>query len=189
MGWKTRFIIIIMMAVCVAVEYDVIAFGIHAEPIKSDSIIIMGCRLYGTVPSPFLRARMDEGLRLYRLGYGRYIIVSGGKGPGENISEARCMRDYLVAHGVSPRAILMEDGSRSSTQNLRNSTAIMEKYKLRSAVIVSNKFHLRRAAYLADRLEIKASYSGVFVARYKFDEAFGFVREVPALAKTYIENY
>ncbi|MGE5403371.1 MAG: YdcF family protein [Candidatus Saccharibacteria bacterium] len=188
-GPWTRFIIIAVFLVCAVVEYDVISFGMTAQPVESDCIIIMGCRLYGTVPSPFLRARMDEGIRLYREGYCRYIIVSGGKGPGESISEAQCMRLYLASHGVSSRAILIEDESRSSTENLKYSAVIMKRYDIRTAVIVSNRFHLRRAAYIAKRCGINASYSGVFVSTYIFDEMFGFVREVPALAKTCIENH
>lgn len=77
-----------------------IYFGARARPSASDCAIVLGCGLYGTAPSPFLMARLDEGARLYREGYANRIIVSGGKGPGEDITEADAMKDYLVERGV-----------------------------------------------------------------------------------------
>jgi len=54
-------------------------FGTRVEPAKADCVIVLGCGLYGSTPSPFLMARLDEGIRLYRGGYAGKIIVSGAR--------------------------------------------------------------------------------------------------------------
>lgn len=169
------------------VGYIIISFGKRSKPEASDCIIVLGCRLYETEPSPFLKARLDEGYRLYKEGYGNDIIVSGGKGPGETITEAEAMRDYLISKGVDPYHILIEDKSFSTLENLKNSKKIMDERNLKSAVIVSNEYHLKRSSMIAKKIGIKGSYSGVFVSKHINSEIKGFLREIAALIFFYIK--
>jgi len=178
--------VLFLILALVFVEANVIYFGFVTRPERSDCIIVLGCKVYGTTPSPFLAARVNEGVRLLNEGLGDYIIVSGGKGPGEGISEAESMKNLLVSQGVDPYRIIVEDESGSTYENIRNSGALMAKNGFKSAVIVSNKYHLKRASLLAERMNISATFSGVLVSRYPTNEAFGFVREAPALIKAYI---
>lgn len=180
------YILVISFIAIIAVVFQITYFGKTAKPEKSDCIIVLGCSVYGTVPSPFLTWRTEEALKLYNKGYGQYIIVSGGKGPGEDISEAEAMKRYLTLRGVDPSKIIKEDKSGSTMANLINSKAIMKKENFHTAVIVSNKFHLKRAALMAKDQGINASFSGVFVETYKYHEFIGYIREIPALAKYYI---
>lgn len=166
--------------------FQIIYFGESAKPQKSDCIIVLGCSVYGTTPSPFMIWRTEEALRLYKKGYGNYIIVSGGKGPGEDISEAEAMKRYLLSKGVKPSKIIIEDKSGSTMANLINSKEIMNEKGFNTAVIVSNKYHLKRASLMAKQQKIKGSYSGVFVSPYKSHEIVGYIREVPAMGKYYL---
>lgn len=161
-------------------------FGCRAKPDKADCIIVLGCRLYGSEPSPFLRYRLDEGIRLYNDGYGKYIIVSGGKGAGETVAEAEAMKKYLITKGVDGARIIMEDNSVSTFTNLKYSKGKMDEYGLKSAVVVSNKYHLKRASLMAKSLGMKCSYSGVFVSQYKTHEVKGSLRETLALIYFYV---
>lgn len=162
----------------------VAGFGFLARPEKSDCIIVLGCRVYGTVPSPFLVTRIEEGLRLYREGYGEHIIVSGGQGPGEDISEARAMKNYLMNRGIEESRVIIEDKSTSTFTNLRYAKQKMLEHDLGAAIVVSNKYHLARASLMAKSLGLDSTYSGVFVSEYKAPEITGFLREIPALAYT-----
>lgn len=166
--------------------FEIIYFGENAKPEKSDCVIVLGCQVYGTVPSPFLVWRTEEALRLYKNGYSKYIIVSGGQGPGEKIPEAEAMKKYLLSKGVDSSKILVEDKSGSTMANLINSKTIMDEKGLKTAIIVSNKYHLKRASLMAEQQNIDASYSGVFVKPYKKHEFIGYIREVPALIKYYL---
>lgn len=155
-------------------------FGAVAQPKPSDCILILGCGLYGSFPSPFLRDRLERGLQLYREGYGAKIIVSGGQGPGETITEAEAMQRFLLRNGVPPADIVIEDRSTSTATNLRYSLEKMQEHGLQSAVIVSNRFHLARVAILAARFGLDATFSGTYAPEYWTAETAGLLREVAA---------
>lgn len=174
--------VLLLIMIGINIKY----FGSNAKPSRSDCIIILGCQVYGTVPSPFLKSRLEEGLRLYNEGYGNLIIVSGGQGPGEDISEAEAMKNFLVSKGVSPGSIIMEDKSFSTLENIKFSGRKMSQYGIKSAVVVSNKYHLKRASLMAKKTGIEGSYSGVYVENHKYHEISGFLREILALLKYYI---
>ena len=91
-----------------------------------DYIIIHGAGLDGPRPTPLLAGRIDKALELWNKQYqhGKFV-VSGGQGADEIVSEAQAMRDYLLEKGVSADAILMEDKSTTTWENLRYSLAII----------------------------------------------------------------
>lgn len=91
-----------------------------------DYIIIHGAGLDGPRPTPLLAGRIDKALELWNKQhqYGKFV-VSGGQGADEVVSEAQAMRDYLLEKGVSGDAILMEDKSTTTWENLRYSLAII----------------------------------------------------------------
>jgi uncharacterized SAM-binding protein YcdF (DUF218 family) len=171
---------------CAALGTLISAFGIFTKPQKSDCIIILGCQVRGETPSRFLIERTDKAIELYNNGYAKYIIASGGKGPGEDISEAEAMRRYMLSKGIDESAIIMEDKSASTLENLHNSKAIMDKMGLGNAVVISNKYHLKRASVMAKRAGIEGCYAGIFVPRYILNEIMGFLREIPAITRLYI---
>ncbi|WP_425274184.1 YdcF family protein [Thermoanaerobacter wiegelii] len=181
-------LLVLFIIIGIILEWQIISFAYNEKPKKSDVIIVLGCAVYGDIPSPFFKARLEEALRLYNEGYGRYIIVSGGKGPGENISEAEAGKGYLLKKGIPEKAILIDDKSFSTYENLQFSKEIMDKKSLKRAVIISNKFHLKRASVIAKRVGIEASFSGVFVRRYINEEIYGFLREVVALWYIYLKR-
>ncbi|MGE5579601.1 MAG: YdcF family protein [Bacillota bacterium] len=159
----------------------VIYSGSKAQPGPADCIIVLGCGLYGSTPSPFLMARLDEGIRLYSEGFASKIIVSGGRGPGEDITEAEAMRRYLMERGIPPEDIIMEDRSTSTLTNLRYSQALMEDHGLSNAIVVSNAYHLGRSRLLAGRLGMEATFSGVRLLQFSDRELKGLIREIPAV--------
>ena len=91
-----------------------------------DYIIIHGAGLDGPRPTPLLTGRIDKALELWKKQHqhGKFV-VSGGQGADEIVSEAQAMRDYLLEKGVSADAILMEDKSTTTWENLRYSLAII----------------------------------------------------------------
>ena len=91
-----------------------------------DYIIIHGAGLDGPRPTPLLAGRIDKALELWNKQHqhGKFV-VSGGQGADEIVSEAQAMRDYLLDKGVPAEAILMEDKSTTTWENLRYSLAII----------------------------------------------------------------
>jgi uncharacterized SAM-binding protein YcdF (DUF218 family) len=152
----------------------------QAGPSKADVGIVLGAAVWGEQPSPSLRERLDEALKLYEEGYVPVLLVTGGKGEGKTVTEAQVMREYLLAHNVPADAILLEEEAGNTYENLLFSQQVMEAHGLKSALLISHDFHLARAAEIAAALELPASPVGV-KSRY-LPETYYRLREVLALA-------
>ncbi len=154
--------------------------GRHERPVPADAAIVLGAYTNGYQPGIALSARLKAALDLYRRGYVRYIIVSGGQGTDETVSESRSMKRFLVFNGVPPQMILEDRHSTDTWENLRNSRELMFKHSLNSAVIVTSDYHLPRSLAVARQLNIKASG---FAARSTNKERSSMRREVFAIIK------
>jgi uncharacterized SAM-binding protein YcdF (DUF218 family) len=95
------------------------------------------------------------------------LIVSGGKGDDERVTEAEAMASYLISRGFPADRVLREDRSRNTEENLLFSKAIMDQLRPGArATIVTSDFHAFRAAMLARRLGMRAQVTGARVAGY-----------------------
>lgn len=103
-----------------------------------DYIIIHGAGLDGPRPTPLLAGRIDKALELWNKQHqnGKFV-VSGGQGADEVVSEAQAMRDYLLDKGVPGDAILMEDKSTTTWENLRYSLAVIRADRASAAAAVA----------------------------------------------------
>ena len=113
---------------------------------------MLGAAVYGENPSITLQHRLEGAARYLEANPRTKAVVSGGQGKGEDISEAECMRRYLVEHGIDPDRILLEDRSTSTKENLAFSKAVIETDggKVDRVVIVSSAYHLYRATKIAE---------------------------------------
>lgn len=151
-----------------------------------DYIVVHGAGLSGAKPTPLLAGRLDKGVQLWEAGKRRaVIIVSGGQGPDEEVSEAEAMRAYLTdERGVPADAIIMEDRSTTTMENLLNSKAIMDARSgagsYRAAVVTSD-YHVFRTAEYAHKIGLTADGVGSPTARYFWPTAF--IREFAAVSK------
>jgi uncharacterized SAM-binding protein YcdF (DUF218 family) len=157
-------------------------FGHRVQPVRADAIIALGAEVRGTEPSPALRERCDMALHLYQQGYAKHLILSGGHGNGE-ISEAECMRRYLEQNGVPSAALLLEDHSASTRENLQNSKVILDEHGFQTAIIATHRFHQKRAHLLAEQIGLSASgYAETSVAMM---DSYWALRETLAMLKFY----
>lgn len=156
-----------------------------------DYIVIHGAGLVGTRPSPLLAGRLDKGIELWH-GQGErgVIVVSGGQGPDEVVSEAEAMHAYLVRQGVPEAVILDEDRSRNTMENLRYSKELMDGRAAgrpyRCAVVTSD-FHVFRCVEYARRLGIAADGVGSRTSRWYWPTAF--IREFVAITREHCSPY
>jgi uncharacterized SAM-binding protein YcdF (DUF218 family) len=156
---------------------------------KADFVVVLGSGLKGggEVP-PLLASRLDRGRTVYEAIAARkkdpVLIVSGGKGSDEKVSEASAMADYLISQGFPGDRVEREDQSRSTEENLTYSKAIMERTKPDySCVIVTSNFHVFRAAMIARRTGVNGQVTGARTAGYYWPTAT--IREFGAVFLTY----
>lgn len=183
-----RILLTLVLFIIFVIEFPIIIIGYNTTPKPSDTIIVLGAKLIGNEPSTMLRLRLDETLRLYVNGYAPVIIVSGGQGADEDYTEAKVMHDYLVAHGIPEQAILLEENSANTYQNLMNSQRIMREHGLKQAIIVSNASHIRRSLVLAQNLGINASGSPAPMANNYLLTAKQYAREGAAMLSLLVFN-
>ncbi len=126
--------------------------GLRNTPAPKEDlpVLILGCGVEKGKPSTILRERLDTALQYLEEHPESSVIVCGGKGPDELISEAECMAVYLEEHGIEAGRIHREDASRNTRENLANAAVILEREQLgKRAVVVTSDFHCFRAIGLA----------------------------------------
>ncbi len=128
------------------------------RPKNTDTtVVVLGCKVKDGAPSLMLKRRLDAAYDYLSENSSVKVIVSGGQGDDEVISEAQCMKDYLVSRGISGDRIFMEDRSANTDENLKFSAEIIENEGLfKDITIVTDGFHQFRADMLARDNGIKA---------------------------------
>lgn len=117
--------------------------------------IVLGAAVRaGGTPSPTLRRRAERAAQLWQAGGVAGIVATGAVGRHPP-SEAEVIRAVLVGCGVPAEAVLLEDRSRSTLDNLAFARALMPAGA--TAVIVSDVWHLPRARLAARRLGLPAT--------------------------------
>lgn len=147
---------IIVIGVLTIVLTSLMIHAANNEPIGKETLIVLGCRVYGERPSLSLRERLDAAYEYLEEYPGTYCVVSGGQGAGENISEAECMYRYLVNKGIDHDRIYKEDASTSTRENLEYSLKVIEENNLPGEItIATSEYHQYRVGLVAKGLGVK----------------------------------
>jgi uncharacterized SAM-binding protein YcdF (DUF218 family) len=123
---------------------------------KADAIVVLGAAQYAGRPSPVLEARLDHAIRLYRRGIAPRLIVTGGKAEGDITSEAETSARYARRNGVPESAIVLEDESRSTTEQMHAVARMARTRHYSAVVLVSDRFHMLRLLLTAWKLNLTA---------------------------------
>jgi len=139
----------------IIVESLIIGSGNAKDSEKSDYVVILGAGLNGDVPSLTLSQRLKASIELLDiLPEDTKIVVSGGQGPGETITEAEAMKRYLVEQGISADRIIKEEKSTSTEENLVFSRKLIREIGSKENIkitIVTSNFHMFRSKALAKK--------------------------------------
>lgn len=123
-----------------AITYAGLQDNLHA----ADLAVVLGCKVERDgQPSEGLQARLDRTVELYRQGYFKFILVSGGHGV-EGYDEPVVMRHYLETNGV-PATVIFEDNAGNNTwQTAQNTALFLKAHDLKSVLIISEYYHVPR---------------------------------------------
>lgn len=148
-------LVIIALALLVVAEVPVLASSSGDSDCSQRYAIVLGAKVNGKQPSNSLLYRLEGALDYLQRNPSSIAIVSGGQNDDEQISEAACMRTWLMDHGIPSERIVAEENSFSTKQNLANSFAIVRSLggdPSRDVAVVSSAYHLYRATLLAENL-------------------------------------
>ena len=148
----------------------------HIPKYDKDYILILGCKIKndGSL-TPLLKGRVDKAIEFFKLQKEKtnkdiIFIPSGGKGNDEVISEAEAMKNYLIEKGINKNKIILEDKSKNTYENIKNSNKIINK-KANIAFSTTN-YHVFRAGVIAFSLGLNIEGIGSNTKKYYFINAF-----------------
>lgn len=125
----------------------------------AQAIVVLGTAQYNGWPGPVFQARLDHALQLYWEGYAPYLVVTGGKQPGDGYTEAEAGQAYLMEAGVPANRIIMENAARDTWESMQNVAAILKPMGITEVILVSDGFHLYRARLMATDVGLHATGS------------------------------
>lgn len=121
-----------------------------------DTMIVLGAKVNGTEISNTLKLRLDKAIEYYNKHKSVNIIVSGGQGNDENITEALAMKNYLISNGVNSNNIIEENKATTTLENIIYSKKILDNMNNKGKVlIVTSDYHLFRGRLIASILGIE----------------------------------
>lgn len=133
----------------------IIAAGARPAIRRADAILVLGAAQYNGRPSPVLQARLDRGITLYKRKLARRLIVTGGVGKRDTLSEGEVARRYAIRNGVPDSAIMVERQGLTSAESVAAAADLMKSAGLHSALIVSDAYHMLRLELLVRRAGIQ----------------------------------
>ena len=191
--WQKLLLAAVLLAVLAFTALEV-CIGMHSRDSlagEPDLMVVFGCKVDPDGPSILLRDRLDTALDYLEDHPDMTVVVAGGQGSDEPVSEAQAMYDYLVEHGVDGAQIIREDQSRNTWQNINYTLELFqsgEAADTERVLLVSSDFHLTRIQMLwnrasggGDTLSTLAAPVSHFPSRVQM-----FFREPFALVKSFL---
>lgn len=166
-AYKILIVVIPIVIIYIATNMiSICLFSSKDEKIKSDVAIILGASTDNGQVSPVYQERLNHGIELYREGYVKKLIVTGGMGKGNEQSDADAAKQYVIMQGIPEADILVEQKSTITQENLKYSKQIMGQNGYETAIIVSDPLHMKRSMLLAKDAGINAYSSPTPTTKY-----------------------
>ena len=161
-GYKILFIAVGAAAIIFYTAFFVTLLKIiiceKSEKPKGDTVIVLGCRVKGTIPTRALMSRCMAAYDYLNKNKNAVAILSGGQGADEDISEAECMRRNLTEKGIDKSRLFIEDKSTSTQENLKYSIAVIKKNNFSNKIVIcTSEYHIYRSLKIAEKAGINAT--------------------------------
>lgn len=185
--WLTTLYTIIVICTVIFCSVLLLYGSKDTTTYSEDAIILLGAGIHGEAPGTTLTGRLDTALEYYKKNNDAVFVVSGGQGPQENITEAEAMARYLIAGGVDPNNIILEENATSSRENFAFSKSLLDEYfdSEYSVVFISNEYHVYRAEFTAKE-EGYTSLSHLHSRTSLYTLIPNLLRECLAIVKTWV---
>jgi uncharacterized SAM-binding protein YcdF (DUF218 family) len=131
--------------------------GTTAAPPETATVLVLGSKVSGDVPSADLRVRILTASAYLKEHPKAVCVACGGRGRGENRTEAEVIREGLENLGIDSSRLYLEDRSTSTQENIGNALKIIDQNGLdRNLAIVTDEYHEYRARSIARGFGVSA---------------------------------
>jgi len=150
---------------------------------NEDLVIVLGAGIRDGEVGSSLARRLDAAISYHRQNSNALIIVTGGIGHSEVVSEAYAMAQYLIRNGVAPERILLENYAYSTYSNMRYARKILDEHFAHtpSTVVITSDFHMFRSIRFARQVGIEAN--AYPASTPLMSTPFMYAREIAAIIK------
>ena len=150
-------IFVLLISIFILVESIMILYPKHDLKSNCDYIIVLGALVDKTKISKSLKDRLDTCIDyIDKTNQNTTIVVSGGRGRGEDITEASAMRNYLISKGIDKDMIIMEDKSNKKIESLKIKVITTDFHTLRSKII-AQKIGYKQIVFYTSKSNFKLS--------------------------------
>ena len=146
---------------------SIVRYADKDEAAPADCIIVLGAGTDGKIPNAVFRERLHHAVTLCENGYSGAILLTGGYTPGNEHSDAYIAGQYLLELGIPEDAILLEEKSTITQENLQFAKEIMESEGFSTCILVSDPLHMKRSMMMAKDYKIEAYSSPTPTTRYQ----------------------
>ena len=187
--FQTALTLVLVPLICI--EIYVINVG-SSDPsaLPADAVVVLGAGVIGTQPSLSLYTRLTAALDYLEENPEIPVVLTGGRGYGEEITEARCMYDWLTARGVDPARLILEEQAGNTAENFAFSRKLLEERGIDPAednvAVVTNDFHIARSRLIAARQGYGYAFGVPAELPWLHLEVNYYLREAFAMVKTWI---
>lgn len=152
---------------------------------KADAIVVLsgGWKAKGVLGTSTLE-RYQYGIKLFQQKFAPVIIFSGGNLLGRP-AEADAMADMALSAGFPYEAVISENASASTYENVLFTTKILQEKRLKSIILVTSPYHTYRAKKMFEDKQVKVTAAPV--PNGEFEKANGLERL--KLAKNIVLEY
>ena len=145
---------------------DIYFFSGKNELTHADAAVILGAAVWNEAPSPVFRERINHGIWLYKNGYAKKLIFTGGTFKGAPYSESSVGRRIAMENSIPPGDIYIEEHSRTTYENMQYAAGIIKALRFESVTLVSDPLHMKRAVMIAKDMGINAYSSPTTTTSY-----------------------
>jgi len=179
---------LVFLIIFIVVEGCIILGGTY-KPLpekQPEYVVVLGAGiLENGMPTLSLEKRLERCVDYAAEYPDTMIIVSGGQGKTEPMTEAEAMARYLVDRGVEPDRIILEDRATSTMENFKYTREIIG--EVDEISFITNDFHVFRSGILAKRNGFKAYGYGTPTPGIVLVNSY--LREFFALIKSLLLDY
>ena len=134
------------------------------------AVIVLGCAIWGDVPSPMLADRLRTAASVYKTGSCDYVLVSGDSADPDKYDETGVMAEFLVNEGVPRERIFCDQLGLSTYESMNRALKV---YHIDTAVVVTTGFHVPRSVFDArsfgiEAVGVEAINSGYVIKLYNY---------------------